>query len=81
MNEPREDLTVTAERQLRLVGLLLILVGMSVTIVIERVADYRARVAEERAKLLIKLEEPGSVITMAGISLLEASDSQKPPRS
>jgi len=54
---------------------------MSVTIVIERVAHYRARMAEERAKLLVKLEEPGSIITMAGISLLEASDSQKPPRS
>ena len=80
MDEPREDLAVTAERQLRLVGLLLILVGMSVTIVIERVAHYRARVAEERAKLLIKLEEPGSIITMAGISLLEASDSEKSPR-
>jgi hypothetical protein len=37
VDEPREDLRVTAERQLRLVGLLLILVGMSVTIVIERV--------------------------------------------
>ena len=76
VEQPR-DPAAAAARQLRVAGIVLILAGMSVTVVLERVAHWRALLAESQAKLLVKLEEPGSIVTMAGISLLEAGDSNE----
>jgi hypothetical protein len=55
-------------------GLGLIVVGVAAGAVLQEIAHAKARVHETRRKVLTRVQEPGAIITMLGIALLDASD-------
>jgi hypothetical protein len=61
-------------RNLRIAGLVLVLVGVSVSAVLNRVAALRARIYTKQMRLRTRVEEPGAIATMLGLALLEAGD-------
>ena len=61
-------------RKLRMVGLGFIVVGMAAGAVLQEIAHAQARWYETRRKLLTRVGEPGVIITMLGVALLDASD-------
>ena len=63
-----------ALRDLRRVGLGLLIAGALATTVLEQVAVYRARAREARRKALVKVQTPGSLLTQAGVALLDATN-------
>jgi hypothetical protein len=66
-----------ALRDLRRVGLGLLLAGALASTVLESIAKQRHRVNEARRKALLRVETPGSLLTQAGVAILEGT-SRKP---
>jgi hypothetical protein len=63
-----------ALRDMRRVGIALLLGGMFATAFLERLAKQRARIREARRRALVAVETPGSLLTQAGVALLEATN-------
>ena len=63
-----------ALRDLRRVGLGLLLAGALAATVLEAIAKEKARVREARRKALMKVENPGSLLTQAGVAILDATN-------
>jgi len=61
-------------RKLRMIGLGFIVVGTAAGAVLQEIAHAQARWHEARRKLLTRVGEPGVIITMLGVALLDASD-------
>jgi hypothetical protein len=65
---------MNVSRNLRMAGLGLIVAGLAAGAVLQEVARAKARWFETRRKLITSVQEPGAIITMLGIALLDASD-------
>lgn len=63
-----------ALRDMRRVGILLLLGGMFASAFVERLAKQRARMREAQRRALVAVESPGSLLTQAGVALLEATN-------
>ena len=63
-----------ALRDLKRVGLALLLAGALASTVLEAIAKEKARVREARRRALMKVENPGSLLTQAGVAILEATN-------
>jgi hypothetical protein len=55
-------------------GLGLIVAGVAAGAVLQEIAHAKASWFETRRKLMTRVQEPGVIITMLGIALLDASD-------
>ena len=65
---------MSPQRNLRIVGLALVVGGVSLGAILNRIAHLRARMKETSTRMLTRVEEPGAIATMIGIALLDASD-------
>ena len=63
-----------ALRDLKRVGLALLLAGALASTVLEAIAREKARVRETRRRALMKVENPGSLLTQAGVAILESTN-------
>jgi hypothetical protein len=73
MPETHPVLSDRAQSRLRTAGLLLLLAGSSVSTVAGLVTHWRARMMEQQSQMLRTVSSPGSMVTAAGIALLEMS--------
>jgi hypothetical protein len=57
----------------RLVGAALVLAGVPARSTMRRLMHVRARIAEQRSAVWLKLDDPGIVLGLIGVALLRAS--------
>jgi hypothetical protein len=62
---------------LRTIGLLMLLAAPSLHTARRRIAHWRALITEEQSSLLLRLDDPGSLLAFAGVTLLEIAANAK----